>query len=149
MKKAKNLFTVVMVLVAGLFTQSTMASDTLISKQQLPQKALTFINTYFKAKEVSYVAEDKELFSTSYKVRFVDRVEIEFDGKGEWEEVDGNKTAIPTGFINANILNYVKQNFTGVSIIKIEKSFRKYEVKLSNNLELEFTKEGKFSRIDD
>lgn len=149
MKKFKNLFTVAMVLVAGLFTQSTMASDTLISKQQLPQKALTFINTYFKAKEVSYVAEDKELFSTSYKVRFVDRVEIEFDGKGEWEEVDGNKTAIPTGFINANILNYVKQNFAGVSIIKIEKSFRKYEVKLSNNLELEFTKEGKFSRIDD
>lgn len=149
MKKIKNLFTVAMVLVAGLFTQSSMASDTLISKQQLPQKALTFINTYFKGKEVSYVAEDKELFSTSYKVRFVDRIEIEFDGKGEWEEVDGNKTAIPTGFINANILSYVKQNFAGVSITKIEKSFRKYEVKLSNNLELEFTKEGKFSRIDD
>lgn len=149
MKKFKDLLTVVMVVVASLFTQSSMASDTIISKQQLPQKALSFITNYFKGKEISYVKQDKELFSTSYEVQFVDRMKVEFDGKGEWEEVDGHKMAIPTGFINTNIVNYVKKNFAGVDITKVEKGFRKIEVKLSNGLELEFTKEGKFSRIDD
>lgn len=149
MKKFKDLLTVVMVVVASLFTQSSMVSDTIISKQQLPQKALSFITNYFKGKEISYVKQDKELFSTSYEVQFVDRMKVEFDGKGEWEEVDGRKMAIPTGFINTNIVNYVKKNFAGVDITKVEKGFRKIEVKLSNGLELEFTKEGKFSRIDD
>lgn len=148
MKNIKRVFAGLLMVVAMLGSQSILAKDVVITKAELPKKASTFIETYFKGKEISLVEKDTELLSTSYKVRFVDNIEIEFDKSGEWDEVDGNKSALPTGFILKPIVTYVNNNYKDTSIVKIEKESRKYEVKLSNGLELEFSKAGEFKRID-
>ena len=129
---------------------SSNAQESIISKSELPKVAQKFISDNFSKNTLEYVKMDKETFSTDYKVKFSDGAEIEFDSKGEWTEVDGNKTPIPTEFIQKSIRNYVKNKFPNTQIVKIEKGrFGKQEVKLSNGLELEFNSNGEFKRIDD
>lgn len=145
----KKLFLGLVFTAIALVGPSASATDVVIKKTELPATAQAFIKEFFNDKEVSFVLMDKGLISNEYKVKFVDNVEIEFDSNGVWEEVDGNKTAITTRFIEPAILNYVKEHFAGVQITKIDKSFNSFEIKLSNGLELEFSKKGKFIRIDD
>lgn len=129
---------------------SANAQETVITKNQLPQAAQQFISNNFPKNIVDFVIADKEIISTDYKVKFKEGTEIEFDSDGNWTEVDGNRTVIPTAFIQKSILTYVKEKFPNTQIEKIEKGrFGKQEVKLSNGLELEFNSEGKFKRIDE
>lgn len=126
------------------------AQESVISKDELPQVAQTFISDNFANSSIDYIKKDKEILSTDYQVRFTDGVKIEFDSKGNWVEIDGNKNAIPTSFIQSNIVNYVKEKFPNAQIKKIEIGrFGKQEVKLTNGLELEFDSKGKFKKIDD
>ena len=126
------------------------AQESIITKNEVPQTALKFISAHFPKSTINYVKMDKEILSTEYSVKFSNGTEIEFDCKGEWTEVDGNKTVIPTEFIQKNILTYIKEKFPNTQIVKIEKGrFGQQEVKLSNGLELEFNSKGEFKRIDD
>lgn len=136
-----------MLLVGGISVQ---AQESLIKQGELPQKAQKFIADNFSNHTLDYIKKDKEVLSTDYEVKFTDGTEIEFDSDGEWTDVDGRKTALPVGFIQNNIVNYVKENFANAQIVKIEKgSFGSQEVELSNGLELEFDAKGEFKRMDD
>lgn len=148
MKKVHALFLGLFSFFALVTSQPAIAKDVRITKSELPQKAIAFIDTYFTDKAISQVEKDVDFLSVSYKVTFADTVEIEFDKTGEWDEVDGNKTALPTSFILKPIVEYVTTHYSNASIVKIEKEARIFEVKLSNGLELEFSKSGDFKRID-
>lgn len=129
---------------------STQAQETVITKNELPQSAQKFISDNFSNHTLDYIKKDKEFFSTDYQVKFTDGTEIDFDSDGDWTEVDGDKSGLPTGFIHNNIVRYVKEHFANATIVRIEKGrFGKQEVKLSNGLELEFNAKGEFKRIDD
>ncbi|WP_177190171.1 PepSY-like domain-containing protein [Myroides guanonis] len=146
----KNVAIKILSVVFLLIGMSANAQESIITKKELPQSAQKFISDNFSKGIIDYVKMDKEVFSTDYKVKFTDGSEIEFDSKGVWMEVDGNKNTIPTGFIQKNILTYVKDKFPNTHIVKIEKGrFEKQQVKLSNGLELEFNSKGDFKRIDD
>jgi hypothetical protein len=146
MKTKLNLATC---LIAGLaFGLSANAQKTVITKNALPANAQTFLKTHFPGQEPVNIIEDKETFSKDYKVQFTNYIEIEFDGKGNWEEVDGNHQAIPNSIIPKKITSYVTTNFANTAITKIDKGTWGYEVNLSNGLELEFNSKGNFIRID-
>lgn len=146
MKTNFNFFTC---LIAGLtFGLSANAQKTVITKTALPLKAQTFLKTHFPGQEPVNIIEDKETFSKDYKVQFTNYIEVEFDAKGNWEEVDGNHAAIPTTLIPKNIVSYVNTNFANTIITKIDKGTWGYEVNLSNGQELEFNSKGNFIRID-
>lgn len=147
MKSSAIKFLTVFFLLIGIGSN---AQESIISKNELPKVAQKFISDNFSKSTLEYVKIDKETFSTDYQLKFSDGFEVEFDSKGEWTEVDGNKMPIPTEFIQKNILHYVKEKFPNTQIVKIEKGrFGKQEVKLSNGLELEFNSNGEFKRIDD
>ncbi len=146
----KNLITSIITAFMIITGFAANAQETIISKNELPKEAQKFISKYFLKTNIDYVKKDKETFSTNYTVRFTDGKEVDFDSKGKWTEVDGNKNPIPTSFINNNIKTYVKEKFPNTSITKINKgSFGSQEVKLSNGLELEFNSKGQFKKIDD
>ncbi len=133
-----------------LMGMSLYAQKTTITQKELPQTAQHFINKNFSGQKVtSVVKEVKYKMKTEYDVYFDNRMEIEFDGDGNWTEVDGKKSPIPTGFINSSIVNYVKQNFPTEKIIQIEKKRSKYEIELGNGIELIFDLNGNFKKIDD
>lgn len=123
--------------------------DVIITADKLPASAKTFIKEYFPESVVSYVKKDKELMKTTYEVVFQNGTEVEFDAKGQWDNVDCKNTAVPAKLIPATIAEYVKTSFPGQLIVKIDKESFGYEIELSSDLELKFNKEGKLIAVDD
>ncbi|CEN50951.1 conserved hypothetical protein [Capnocytophaga canimorsus] len=56
---------------------------------------------------------------------------------------------MPTEIIPQSISQYVQKNFPNVFVKEIKKRRSGYDVEISNGLDLEFNKQGKFIRIDD
>ena len=130
-------------------TLISFAQDKAIKYNQVPKMGQQFINKYFGAKQVGSVMLDDDFFSKEYKVYLTNGTKVEFDGDGSWKEVDGNRNAIPTGYVPANITSYVKRSFPNTKITKIERDRTEIEVKLNNGIEIKFDKNGNFKRIDD
>ena len=130
-------------------TLISFAQDKAIKYNQVPKMGQQFINKHFGAKQVGSVMLDDDFFSKEYKVYLTNGTKVEFDGDGSWKEVDGNRNAIPTGYVPANITSYVKRSFPNTKITKIERDRTEIEVKLNNGIEIKFDKNGNFKRIDD
>lgn len=149
MKTVVKLFSALLVIITLLSVNIMNAQDVVITKSQLPKTSQNFIDKYFKDKKIGYVEQDKDVFDKDYKVKFTGGTKIKFESNGEWDEVDGEHKAIPTGFISNKIVNYVNKNFPNDKITKIDKSYFKIEVELLSGIELIFNKKGDFQRIDD
>lgn len=117
-----------------------------IQVSQLPAAAQQFIKQHFADRQVALAQVETKLISKSYNVVFSNGDQIEFDNKGNWEEIDCKFSSVPQAVIPAQIIKYVQENYTDATIKKIEKDRRKYEVKLSNRVELSF--DLKFNLID-
>ena len=131
------------------FSMISFAQDRAINYNQMPKTSQQFVNKYFGVKQVGSTILDDDYFSKEYKVYLNNGTKVEFEGNGSWKEIDGNHTAIPTGFIPAKITNYVKRSFPNTMITKIEKDRNSIDIELNNGLDVEFDRNGNFVRIDD
>lgn len=141
----------VMLLVC-MFTMHTMVmagNDKPIQMNQLPAKAQTFINTYFKNNKVALAKQESELFDKSYDVVFTNGEKLEFDKAGEWTEVQCRQSEVPAQIIPEAIRNYVKTNYPAAKILQIERDKKEYEIKLSNRWEIKFDSKMRVIDIDD
>lgn len=123
-------------------------NEKVIPVNQFPATAQQLITQHFGDKKVAVSKVESDILSKSYEVIFTDGDKVEFDGKGNWEEVDCRFSSVPAGIIPAPIMNYVKENYPDAIIKKIEKDRREYEVKLSNRVELSFDMEFNLTDID-
>lgn len=139
--------------VVAMFAMSTMVmadNDKPVQVNQLPAKAQTFLNTYFKDVKVALATQDTELFSKSYDVVFNTGDKVEFDKSGEWTEVRCRQTGVPAAIVPAQIAEYVKTTYPDAQILQIERDDRgEYEIKLSNRWEITFNKQMQVVDIDD
>ena len=122
-------------LLVCMFTMHTMVmadNDKPIQVNQLPAKAQTFLNTYFKDHKVALAKQ-----------------ETEFDKAGEWTEVKCQQSEVPAQIIPEAIRTYVKTNYPDVKILQIERDKKEYEVKLSNRWEIKFDSKMRVIDIDD
>ena len=145
----KNMRFFFLALALTLCSVSLSARDQVISDQQLPAAAKTFVKQYFKNRTVSLAKKDVDPGSTSYDVVLNSGTKIEFNAKGEWKEVDCAPAAVPAALIPAAIAKYVKANYANLKIVKIEREATGYDIELSNDVDLQFDKQGNFVRIDD
>ena len=115
----------------------------------LPAPAHAILRQQFAQTQVSYIKIDKIWFwQTDYDVQLVNGMEISFDQDGDWTEVDGKRSEVPPYFIPAEIRSQVESMFPGEKVTQIEKSRRKYEIELSNDVELEFDRDFNIKEID-
>ena len=145
---------------------STLANDRIIPVNQLPEAAQKFVKATFPGQTISYATVDMDFGSKTYEVRLDNCVEIEFDKNGTWDKVDCNYIAVPdkngtwdkvdcnyiavpSDLVPVAIAEYVKTNFAGTKIVKIDKEHGGYEVELSNDIELHFNSQGKLMYFDD
>lgn len=135
-----------LVMLAG-FTAT--AQKRTITINQLPAAAQAFIKNNFSGQTADYIVEDKGFMETEYEVRLANGTEIEFDGSGNWEEIDGNNNPIPAAILPKGINSYINGKFKGQAIHKADKKRYGYDIELVNGLELEFDSTGKFLRLDD
>ena len=116
-----------------------------IPVDQLPAEAQAFVQKNFPDLKIIYAEKDGTMFET----RLSNGAEVEFDRKGTWTKVDCNFDAVPEAIIPSFITTQVKSTFLDAKINKIEISRRGYEVELSNDIDMTFSKEGQLIKMDD
>ena len=141
MKKMKYLMMAVMCLLSS----NLMADDTPIPVEQLPEAAKTFVQANFKGQKIMYAEKDWNTF----ECRLADGTKIEFTKKGAWKKIDRKNQALPEGIVPETIQEYVKANFEGCVITKIDKERYGYEIELSNDIDLKFNYQGVLIGMDD
>ena len=148
----KKIAMIAVVLVVALATVS--ARDKIVSADALPKAAKDFIATNFAELTVQYVEKD----CNEYEVQLVASVggngmdsmsgatvatgaEITFKGNGDWESVK-SYGGIPTGILPAAATSYISSTFANAKLVEVEKTWKGFEVKLSNRMEVYFDKNG-------
>ena len=143
----------IMILLALVFSfavsDSYALNDKVISKNQLPAQAQSFLNENFAGSGISYAKLETDFFERSYEVMLSDGTKLEFTSKGNWKEVDCRYSEVPEAIIPAPVKKYISDNYEGSKVLKIERDSRGYDVKLSNRLELKFNKDFEIVDIDD
>ncbi|MEO8238238.1 MAG: PepSY-like domain-containing protein [Flavobacterium sp.] len=115
---------------------------------ELPKIAQDFIKKHFSHTTVDIVKKDAEHGEKGYEVKLKDGTEVEFWKDGSYREVDGDDKPIPTGFIPKSIKDYVAKNYPNEKITHIDYGHKDLDVDLTNKIDLEFTKDGKFLKSE-
>ena len=139
------------ILVCLLTLCTTMAcadNEKPIQVSQLPTAAQELISRHFAGSTVAMAKVESGLASKSYEVVFADGAKLDFDGKGNWKEIDCKLSEVPEALVPAQINSYVQANYPDAKVIKIERDRKEYEVKLSNRMELKFDRNFRLIDID-
>lgn len=119
-----------------------------ITTAELPKGANEFLDKHFRGIAVTEAKKDAEHGEKGYEVKLANGFEIEFWKDGKYREVDGDGQPIPTDFIPASIVDYVRANYPGKEITHIDYGHKDVDVDLTGKIDLEFTKDGKFLKAD-
>lgn len=121
-----------------------------VSFSQLPDEAQSFIKEYFPDDEMEKGVKDIEDGVTIYEVTLKSGVEIDFNEKGIWQQVDAPYgMTLPEGFILEPIIDYLNVNYQGYGINEINRSGLGFKVELITGLELLFDQIGDFVKVID
>lgn len=143
MKNFKYFLLMAMVMTMSL-TMSADDDDRVITYDQLPQAAQTFLKANFATKVPLLVTVDWD----DYTIRYESGEKVEFDKKGQWKDIECYSSKVPVNVIPEQINTYLKKNYPGKSVIKIERHRSVYEVKLNNGMEIEFNRNFQVIDVD-
>lgn len=124
-------------------------NDTPITFNELPEAAKEFVHKHFGKEQVSHVTLDNDIINKEYTLVFASGTKLEFNGDGDWKEVDCRYTEMPQGLVPEQIENYVKNNYPNNKIREIKRERGGWEVKITGGLELTFNRDFKLVDIDD
>lgn len=121
--------------------------DQKITIDELPQRAITFIETHFPDSQIISVTLDPNSRSR-YEVKLNNGFDLDFDQEGEWTEIEGNGQKVPDAIIPEKILEYVQTTYPDSFIEEISKKTDRYEVDLSTDIDLIFDLDGNLIHTD-
>ena len=133
----------IFIAVVLLFLAISASAQKKIEVSELPKPAQDFLKKHFSYTTVVSAKKDAEHGEKGFEVKLKDGTEVEFWKDGSYREVDGGDKPIPTDFIPNNIREYVGKNHPNERITHIDYGHKDLDVDLTNNIDLEFTKEGK------
>ena len=133
-------------LILGL-SSSMVFADWIVPVTALPQKSRAFINSTFPGAQIWKVERD----GGKFEVKLSNGVDIDFYMNGDWKDIDGEWVTIPFSVLPAAVANTVKQTYPQAAIIKVEKEWGNYKIKLNNFMELYITANGQLvgQKFDD
>ncbi len=123
-------------------------NDKPINVNELPAKAQTLLSKHFKGQKVMLATIESGVVSRSYDVVLRNDTKLEFDKKGNLTEIDCKQGIVPSQLIPQPIKNYLKENYRGEAVRKIELNKKEYEVELANGIDLTFNKHFQLIDID-
>ena len=147
----KRIFRILMIAICCMVSCNMAANagnDKPISVNALPAKAQTLLNNHFNSQKVMLATIESGVVSRSYDVVLQNGTKLEFDKKGNLTEIDCKQGIVPVELIPQAIKNYLKDNYAGQSVKKIEMNKNEYEVELTNGLDLTFNKHFQLIDID-
>ncbi|MGN0033446.1 MAG: PepSY-like domain-containing protein [Candidatus Limimorpha sp.] len=120
-----------------------------IDFERLPEDAKTFVKTNFPNETVLSVTIETTMFDTEYEVRLSDNTKIDFEKDGKWDNVKNKIHCLPTGFLHADIRNYLDAKHPGNCVKEVERGRHKIKVEIANDIELIFNDNGTFITYSD
>lgn len=121
--------------------------EKVVSTDRLPATAQAYISQHFSGHEVLQVVKERDDLKTSYDVYLSEGYKLDFDKNGKILGAEGSNR-LPDSVVPATLLTYVNTHYPDQFIRDWELDDRGQEIKLSNGMELQFDKDGKFLRID-
>lgn len=126
--------------------------ETKISQNELPEKAQTFLSTYFTDIKVKKVIKttDLETAVSEYDVVLADKTMIEFDMVGAWNEITiKNKKAVMPRFIYPKRVNEtLDKQYAGMKITKVSNDGMDYEFNFKGGTEVTINALGKVVEVE-
>lgn len=123
------------------------------SNEEIPSVSTSFLKKHFAN---ASVVETQKTLDFDYEVTLDNGVDITFERRGNWEEINARKNDISAVFeqiLPYNLFTYVKTNYPDKKIRKVERKKYGYLVTLNKpeSIKLEFNKSGSFisKRADD
>lgn len=145
----KRIMRILMIAICCMMSFNIVANagnDKPINVNELPAKAQTLLSKHFKGQKVMLATIESGVVNRSYDVVLRNGTKLEFDKKGNLTEIDCKQGIVPSQLIPQPIKNYLKENYRGEAVRKIELNKKEYEVELTNGIDLTFNKH--FQLID-
>ena len=139
-----------MTIAAAVFFFAAIASadDRHVDVNRLPETIKTFLNSNYPSVQILYSTKDDDLIRPDYNVALENGVKLEFYNDGALKKIDA-RDGVPSSLIPVQIVQYVKGRYPDALFVGYEVDRKHYEVKLSNRLELKFSKNYNLIEIDD
>lgn len=147
----KRIMRILMIAICCMMSFNIVANagnDKPINVNELPAKAQTLLSKHFKGQKVMLATIESGVVSRSYDVVLRNGTKLEFDKKGNLTEIDCKQGIVPNQLIPQPIKNYLKENYRGETVRKIELNKKEYEVELANGIDLTFNKHFQLIDID-
>ena len=147
----KRIMRILMIAICCMMSFNIVANagnDKPINVKELPAKAQTLLSKHFKGQKVMLATIESGVVSKSYDVVLRNGTKLEFDKKGNLTEIDCKQGIMPSQLIPQAIKNYLKENYRGEAVRKIEWNKKEYEVELTNGIDLTFNKHFQLIDID-
>ena len=123
---------------AMTLTLTACDKTTIVQYNELPAAAQQTLSTYFADEQIAVIPKEYDDWGIRYNVIFSNANEIEFNKKGEWQDIKCRATKVPDGIVPERIMQYVVQTYPEAAIWELKRDKRSYEVELSNMVELKF-----------
>lgn len=136
--------------IASIGIASCTTETTYSDMSQLPQSVQQVVTDNFDGNVVSVYVEDNSIGENEYEIVLDNGTKVKFEGE-MWDEVTVPAgSTVPQYFIPSAVATYVTTNMPERNIVKIDREDgnKGYEVKLDNNIELNFDANGAFLGID-
>ena len=147
----KRIMRILMIAICCMMSFNIVANasnDKPINVNELPATAQTLLSKHFKGQKVMLATIESGVVSRSYDVVLRNGTKLEFDKKGNLTEIDCKRGIVPSQLIPQPIKNYLKENYKGEAVRKIELNKKEYEVELTNGIDLTFNKHFQLIDID-
>ena len=147
----KRIMRILMITICCMMSFNIVANagnDKPINVNELPATAQTLLSKHFKGQKVMLATIESGVVSRSYDVVLRNGTKLEFDKKGNLTEIDCKQGIVPSQLIPQPIKNYLKENYRGEAVRKIELNKKEYEVELTNGIDLTFNKHFQLIDID-
>ena len=148
MKRTLMILMIAICYLASCNIAANAGNDKPISVDALPTKAQTMISNHFSNQKVMLATVESGIIGRSYDVVLHNGTKLEFDKKGNLTEIDCKQGAVPTALIPQQIAKFLKDNYAGQTVKKIEFKKNEYEVELANGLELTVNKHFQLIGVD-
>ena len=121
-------------------------ADQVVDPATLPAEIQTAVKTWYPDATVTFAEADWD----SYEVALSNGAEIDFRKTGDWKQIEC-MAGVPAAAVPEKIAAEIAKKIPDVPVVKIEKEYRGYEVKLQNRMELYFNEKGKLvgQKFDD
>lgn len=143
----KNILTIVAIALA--FSVTASADDRPVDYKKLPSAAKEFVKKYFPGDKVLSATKDDDFVKPEYSVYLSGGAKIDFEHNGDLEKIQMRGVPVPAEIVPVKIRTYVDSHYPALTIVEYEVGKADYEVKLSNGLELKFSRSFRLVDIDD